>query len=53
MKRLLRDFTDDDFLLMIGDPAAMSIAAALASSYNGGKFKLLKMGQEGNEVLSH
>lgn len=42
MKRLLRDFTDEDYLLMIGDPAAMSIAAALASSYNNGRFKLLK-----------
>lgn len=42
MTRYLRSFTDSDFLLLIGDPAAMSIAAALASHYNNGKFKLLK-----------
>jgi hypothetical protein len=42
MDRQLRYFTDDDFLLLIGDPAAMSIAAALAAHHNGGKFKLLK-----------
>lgn len=42
MKRVLRDFTDVDFLLLIGDPAAMSIAAALAAQYNRGRFRLLK-----------
>jgi hypothetical protein len=42
MKRVLRDFTDQDYLLLIGDPAAMSIAAAIASQYNNGKFCFLK-----------
>jgi hypothetical protein len=42
MKRVLRDFTDQDYLLLIGDPAAMSIAAAIASQYNNGKFRFLK-----------
>jgi hypothetical protein len=42
MRRLLTQFTDEDYLLLIGDPAAMSIAAALASEYNGGKFRFLK-----------
>lgn len=42
MKRHLQKYTDDDFLLMIGDPAAMSIAAALAAQYNNNKFRLLK-----------
>jgi len=27
---------------LIGDPAAMAIAAAMAAQYNGGKFRLLK-----------
>jgi hypothetical protein len=27
---------------LIGDPAAMSIAAAIASQYNNGKFRFLK-----------
>jgi hypothetical protein len=42
MKRALQRFTDEDYLLLIGDPAAMSIAAALASEYNNGKFRFLK-----------
>jgi hypothetical protein len=42
MKRALREFTDTDYLLLIGDPAAMSIAAVLAAQYNSGRFRLLK-----------
>jgi len=42
MKRHLSKFTDEDFLLLIGDPAAMSIAASLAANYNNNKFRLLK-----------
>jgi hypothetical protein len=42
MSRQLRNFTDDDYLLLIGDPAAMSVAAALAAQYNNSRFKLLK-----------
>jgi hypothetical protein len=42
MERELRGFTDQDYLLLIGDPAAMSIAAAIASQYNNGKFRFLK-----------
>jgi hypothetical protein len=29
-------------LLLIGDPAAMAVAGALAAKHNNGKFKLLK-----------
>lgn len=42
MKRHLSKFTDEDYLLLIGDPAAMSIAASLAAQYNNSKFRLLK-----------
>lgn len=42
MERLLRTFTDNDFLLLIGDPAAMACAGALAAKHNNGKFMLLK-----------
>ncbi len=48
MKRVLRDFTDQDYLLLIGDPAAMSIAAAIASQYNNGKFRFLKWDKRDN-----
>jgi len=38
----LSKFTDDDYLLLAGDPAAIAIASALAAQHNGGRFKLLK-----------
>ena len=42
LKRLLKDFNDEDYLLMMGDPAAMGIACCIASEMNRGKFKILK-----------
>ena len=42
LKRKLKDFNDNDHLLMMGDPAAMGIACCIASEMNRGKFKNLK-----------
>ena len=42
LKRKLKDFNDDDHLLMMGDPAAMGIACCIAAEMNRGKFKVLK-----------
>lgn len=38
----LRKFSDDDFILAIGDPAAIGIACAVAAEVNVGRFKILK-----------
>ena len=42
LKKKLKDFNDDDHLLMMGDPAAMGIACCIASDMNRGRFKILK-----------
>lgn len=42
MERHLQRFTNDDLILLIGDPAAMGVACALAAKHNNGRFKLLK-----------
>ena len=42
LKRKLKDFNDNDHLLMMGDPAAMGIACCVAAEMNRGKFKILK-----------
>ena len=42
LKRKLKDFNDDDYLLMMGDPAAMGIACCVAAEMNRGKFNILK-----------
>ena len=39
---ILKDFNDDDYLLLIGDPSIIGIACAMAASYNRGRFKCLK-----------
>jgi len=42
LRRKLKDFDDNDHLLMMGDPAAMGIACCIASDINRGRFKILK-----------
>lgn len=39
---VLRSFSIHDYLLCMGDPAAIGLATAIASHVTGGKFKLLK-----------
>ena len=42
LQQELRDFNDNDYLLLMGDPAIIALAGAVASDVNGGKFKVLK-----------
>ena len=42
LRQELKDFNDNDYLLLIGDPAIIAIAGAVVSYVNGGKFKVLK-----------
>jgi hypothetical protein len=37
LKRKLKDFDDGDYLLMMGDPAAMGIACCIAAEMNRGR----------------
>ena len=41
LKRQLADFNDEDYLLLIGDPAAIGICCAVAATING-NFSVLK-----------
>jgi hypothetical protein len=42
IKRMMEAFSDDDYLLFIGDPTAIAIMATVAASKNHGRFKCLK-----------
>ena len=42
LKTRLKDFCDEDYLLLIGDPAAIGIACSIASDVNRGRYKCLK-----------
>ena len=42
IREKLRGFTDDDYLLPVGDPSIMMIAGAIAAEHNGGRLKVLR-----------
>lgn len=42
LKEKLRNFTDNDYILPVGDPVLMSTVAMIAAEQNGGKVKFLK-----------
>ena len=48
LKHALKDFNDNDYLLLIGDPAIIAVAGAIASENNNGRFKVLK--SDRNEI---
>ena len=42
LRRLLKNYTSQDYLLLSGDPSVIGIAVAIVSDINSGKFNLLK-----------
>tara|TARA_R100000306_G_C4359463_1_gene134537 strand:- start:341 stop:655 length:315 start_codon:yes stop_codon:yes gene_type:complete len=42
LQKELKDFNENDYLLLIGDPAIIAVAGAIVSNINNGKFKVLK-----------
>jgi hypothetical protein len=46
LRKPLMDFNDDDYLLLMGDPAAIGLVCAMASHHNQGRFKVLKWDRE-------
>ena len=42
LQKQLKDFNDNDYLLLIGDPAIIALAGAIVSDINNRKFKVLK-----------
>ena len=42
LRKLLKDYTPDDYLLLTGDPAIIGVVCCLVSDLTNGKFNLLK-----------
>ena len=42
LQKDLKTFNDNDYLLLMGDPAIIAVAAAVAAKVNNGRFKVLK-----------
>jgi len=42
LRKLLKDYTPEDYLLLTGDPAIIGVACSIVSEITNGKYKLLK-----------
>ena len=42
LRKLLKDFKSDDYLLLTGDPAIIGVACSIVSDITNGKYNLLK-----------
>ena len=42
LKDHLKNFSDDDYILAMGDPTAIGIACSVAAKNNNGRYKVLK-----------
>ncbi len=42
LRKVLRNFTSEDSLLLTGDPAIIGVACSIVSDITNGKYKLLK-----------
>ena len=42
LRKLLKDYTPDDYLLLVGDPAIIGVACSIVSDIKNGKYKLIK-----------
>lgn len=51
LKEKLRNFTDDDYILPVGDPALISTVAMVAAQQNGGRVKFLKWDRHAADYL--
>jgi hypothetical protein len=49
LRKQLATFSDEDYLLLIGDPSGIGIICAIVSDINNGKFKVLKWDRQENK----
>lgn len=52
LKEKLRNFTDEDFILPVGDPVLISTVAIVAAEQNGGRVKFLKWDKQVRRYFS-
>jgi hypothetical protein len=52
LRKGLKDFKEEDYLLLTGDPAIIGVACSLVSDTTGGKYKLLKWDKQEKKYYS-
>ena len=53
LRTLLKNYTEDDYLLLSGDPAIIGVVCSLVSDTTNGKYKLVKMGSSRKNLLPY
>ena len=46
LRKELKDFTTEDYLLLTGDPAIIGVACSIVSDMTNGKYNLLKLDKQ-------
>jgi len=52
VKRELSNFSDEDYLLLMGDPASIGLCCAVAAAVNSGRFKVLKWDRQSRDYYA-
>jgi hypothetical protein len=52
LRKGLRDYTPEDFLLLTGDPALIGVACSIVSDITNGKYQLLKWDKQERKYYS-
>ena len=52
LRKSLRDFTTEDYLLLTGDPAIIGVACSIVSDMTNGKYNLLKWDKQERKYYS-
>ena len=52
LRKKLTNFSDEDYLLLIGDPIAIGLASMVAASFNNGRVSFLKWDKQERQYFS-
>lgn len=52
LRSVLREYTDDDYVIAVGDPTVMFVAAMVLSDLNRGKCRMLKWDRQAKQYIS-
>jgi len=52
LRKALKDFTTEDYLLLTGDPAIIGVACSIVSDITNGKYNLLKWDKQERKYYS-
>lgn len=52
LKQKLKNYSSDDYLLLIGDPIAIALSAMVAATFNNGRVNFLKWDKQSQNYIA-